>query len=92
MQVAYVTKGKCHSSLRSPTRKGKLFTVVKSFGPVEVLYTIKEAVKRTKLSDCLTSLDLSCIAAQLPILLPIQKVMLRLQKSAVATSNAHRYY
>ena len=59
MQVADVTKGKFHSSLRSPTRKGKLFTWVKSFWPVEVLYTIKEAVKRIKLSDCLTSLDFS---------------------------------
>ena len=50
MQMADVTKGKYHSSWRSPTRKGKLFTWVKSFWVAKVQYTVGEAVKYIELN------------------------------------------
>ena len=49
-RLADVAKGKCHLAKRSPTRKGKLFTWVKSFRVAKVQYTVGEAVKYIELS------------------------------------------
>ena len=59
--MADLTKGKYHSSWRSPTRKGKLLTWVKSFWVSKVQYTVGEAVKYIELQLCSTSLSHSWV-------------------------------